>query len=264
MRIALSGSGGTGKTCTALEIASLMKYRYIQSQARIVFERNNTVSIERNLDQDPLTYVKVQVEIIENQIECENNASAVDHNWIAERTVLDSAAYFVYWSSVLPRFGGKWKRKQKLLENESLRMMNRCMMHITTHPYDQVIMMPFGRLPLVLDCYRSDSIVYQQAIDGIIRGLVYHKLNHVTTTLPEDVGDELATANWIIDECGIVPKSKDSGITHESNFILKTVSEQLPECIIMDRVCNILPNGVCTTCGVEVKPCQQSKSEISD
>lgn len=250
MRIALCGSGGTGKTVTAMEIAGMTGYRHVQSQARIVYERHKTVSIERDPNQDPRTYVKVQYEILEEQIKTEEAASQVSENWIAERTVLDTAAYFSFWAAAKPLTGGEWKRCANLLRTEALKLVNKAMMHVVANPYDAVFVMPYGRVPLSHDAYRSGDAMYQRAIDMMIRGLIQQRLSHVAFNVPELEGNERQTAEWILEKCS-VPKTKPSpGFADRSDAILEEVSRpgQRPECIVWDRVCDIR-SGECHTCG---------------
>lgn len=252
MKLALSGSGGTGKTVTALEIAAMSGHRYIRSQARVVFKRHSAVSIEIDQNQDPNTFMKVQNEILEEQIKVEEAASAIDDKWIAERTVLDSAAYFMYWASALPIKGGRWKTVQRTLMNEAQRAVNRALMHVVACPYDAVFVMPQGRFELTGDNYRSSDPAYQKAIELMIRGLTQQRLGYVAHFVPQNVGSPVETAKWIMRQVKLPEIRKPAYIEETAHTMYEAAKRQIyPECVINDRVCKVA-DGQCSTCGREV------------
>lgn len=266
MRIALTGSGGTGKTVTALEIARLMKWEYINSQARFVFEELKTTSMENNQDQDPEKFLITQERILERQIAYELEVTQRTPNWIAERTVMDSAAYATFWASAMPvAADGVWRKRHESIKNRALGIVNRSLQHAVAGSYDRVFVMPFGRVPLKGDIFRSGDALYQRTIDLMMVGLVMRKLADRTTIVPHLEAGETDTALWIIKQAGlepVLPKSQwYTGLVAREDAKLEEINKLACEgCTIMGRKHEATAEGKCSHCGAQLWVPKEKKS----
>lgn len=206
MRIALAGSGGTGKTVTSHEIARLMRWPRLESKARKVFADLNAKSMETDPTQDPEKFLLVQERILEEQIKTETEASRDHDNWVSERTVLDTAAYAFFWAAAMPvAAGGIWARHHLSIKDRAMNIVNRAQQHAVADPYDRVFIMPYGRFPLAGDAFRHGDAGYQRAIDIMITGLIFKKLADRASHVPLLQVDEVGTALWIIENAGTKP-----------------------------------------------------------
>lgn len=254
MRIALTGSGGTGKTVTALEIQRLMKWEYINSQARFVFEAMGGTSMENDPNQDPERFLTIQEAITDRQIAYEKQITDKAPNWIAERTVLDSAAYVAFWAAAMPVSGaGPWRKAHESIKDRATRIVNKALQHAASGAYDQVFILPYGRVPLRGDVFRSGDAMYQRVIDLMMTGLVMKKLADRSCFVPMLEAGETDTALWIIRQAGLTPQIPKEewykGIPAQAN---EAINEMLKTCCVVCAALNKPHksiNGKCSTCG---------------
>ncbi len=223
MRIALTGSGGTGKTVTAMELARITGLPHVKSQARVVFEAMGITSMENDPKQDPEKFLECQRRILEQQIEVEKHATERSpKGWIAERSVLDTAAYCSWWSSAMPLTGGKWRERHEAIKNECLRVVNTAQLHAASKPYDAVFLMPYGHIRLSGDLHRSGDAMYQRAIDLMISGLTFRQLADRATLVPQLDMNETGVAMWILKRCNapVDAKAPQESVVSKSEKIL--------------------------------------------
>ena len=256
MRIALTGSGGTGKTVTAMEISRILNIPYVRSQARLVFERLGVSSIEKDQNQDPEKYLYAQQQILDEQIKVEQEATSNSpKGWITERTVLDTAAYVAWWCSSMPLTGGRWRQRHEQIQNECLRLVNQAVLHTASRPYDRVFVMPYGHIRLSSDLFRSGDAMYQRAIDLMIKGLTFQRLADRATMVPTIDGTETQVAQWIIEMCGMKVKVKPGGVVAESEAILAEPLNSCVHCQVMGRMGRPIKRNshwICENCGNDV------------
>lgn len=252
MRIALAGSGGTGKTVTSNELGRLLGFPIIRSVAREVFERNKATSMESDPSQDPEKFLKVQGEILELQMLAEDQLTEFSGDWIAERTLLDSAAYVSFWAGAMPLNNEKWRAKHETIKEKTLQIVGKALLRIQAKPYDQVYLMPYGRVPLGGDLHRSGDPMYQRVIDMMIRGLVLSNLASVTHTVPMLAGDPTDTAIWIMTKSGVKSKLPVSAWRPKVGpDPLEYGKFKGTRCNMMGKKCSIR-EGKCLICGATV------------
>lgn len=170
MKIAITGSHGTGKTTLAQALAEELDMHLIPEAAREIMEKWQVEPW--NLD-DP-TKTAFQEEVLDIQIKREQQAES----FISDRTVFDSLAY-----------------SKMLASYEQLSEL--AVAHVAVSPYDLVI-----RLPIVFEIDndgRSTDIEYQQLIDhNIIQELEKHNQRFVTIEGQTTVKDRVKIISEIL------------------------------------------------------------------
>lgn len=149
MRIALSGSAGTGKTTLGRRLARDLGLPYVEEGMRR--------RLEGGLDVHALGaegIAALLAELWEEQLAAE---AAAPHGFVADRSSLDFAAFWLHYGLYLDLDGtARWI--------ETMRA------HVER--YDRVLLLPWGVLPLQHDGVRSTNPWVQLRVQGILEALL--------------------------------------------------------------------------------------------
>lgn len=183
MRIAFSGSGGTGKTTTLLKINEDMKLPVIEEGVR-KYMKDNKITHLRELS--PRDTMKMQMALLKDKQVTESQA-----DFIADRTTIDNFVYANYWCN---------------REDELQRGLNDYMIDCYKHAansYDYVFLFPWGAIPLEDDGTRSAKPMYQLGIQMMIERAVFQLQNiaphiYVHTVQSTNLGDRVEEIKTVI------------------------------------------------------------------
>lgn len=153
MRVAITGSGGTGKTRLATALAEHYGYPLIEEGVR-EFMKISGIKDLRSLP--PEKTMEMQWWLFNHKIEKETGLE----NFIADRSTIDNMAYVLRWCS---RQAGLESDIEKYLE------LARRYSHNT---YDLIIFLPWGKFEVEADGVRSAKRWYQYEMDRLLWGLL--------------------------------------------------------------------------------------------
>ena len=147
MKLALSGSAGTGKTTLAKRLQRELEIPYIEEGMREL--------LSSGLDMHALTiddHRALMRKLWNSQVEEERQATS---GFVADRSSLDYAAFWMHY--------GLYEDREA---SES--WMDEMRAHAMT--YDRVILLPWGALPLEADGVRTTNRWVQLRFQGIVEG----------------------------------------------------------------------------------------------
>lgn len=153
MRIALSGSGGTGKTTTLKALNESLKLPVIKEGVRSYMADNNITHLRELSLRD---IMKMQMELLKQK-----RVSEAQQEFIADRSTIDNFVYANYWL-------GRDDEMQRGLYD----YMDSCFQH-AVDSYDYIFLFPWGVIDLEDDGVRSAKPMYQFAIQMMIERAVF-------------------------------------------------------------------------------------------
>lgn len=145
MRIALSGSAGTGKTTLAQRLARELGLPYIEESMRRL--------IQDGLDVHELTIEGHRDLMGRLWTEQAEREAAAERGFVADRSSLDYAAFWLHY--------GLYEDREA-----SAQWMEAMRAHARS--YDRIVLLPHGSLPLVSDGVRSTNPWVQLRFQGIV------------------------------------------------------------------------------------------------
>ena len=151
MKIALSGSGSTGKTTLATEVSKKYGVTMIPEFAREVADEMGIVKI-RDMNSDQA--FEFQSRILSKKMELEDS----NENFIADRSTADNIAYYLRWCC------------RDLSDDQNEEYVNRCLSQL--RKYDEIFLLPWQSLEIVDDGFRSIKAYYQYEIHCTIIGIL--------------------------------------------------------------------------------------------
>jgi nicotinamide riboside kinase len=188
VRIGLTGAQSVGKSTLAREISKRLGLPLIEEQARVVV---GDLGIERpcNLKGRPQLSKRFQWECLMRQIEVEKQLNA----FIADRTVMDNAAYWIKW------------RSGRSSSRDNLDYYLECEKH--SRSYELVFYLP-PEIPLYANGFRSTNAEYRDEMDWLIRTVVRgliepSRLAELSGTLEERVERVLALVEKVWEDGSI-------------------------------------------------------------
>lgn len=155
-RLALSGSAGVGKTTLGQALAARFSVPYIPEGMRR--------RLEGGLSLHALSHSQLAeliVELWEEQQEAENQAMARHGGFIADRSAVDYAAFWLHY-----RF------TDDLLATEAF--FAQTLSRVST--YDRIVLLPWGVLPLEADGIRSSNPWLQRHYQAAVEGLLHREV----------------------------------------------------------------------------------------
>lgn len=151
MKIAISGSAGTGKTTLAEVLSERMGVQCIPEGVREYLVSRGVVDF-RNMT--PADTMEMQSHLLDQKIKLEN----VHTDFVADRSTADNLAYCLRWCA------------RDIQDSILSEYMVRCEQHISV--YDLIVFCPWGAIPYKRDNLRSRHLYYQYEMDRLIFGIL--------------------------------------------------------------------------------------------
>jgi nicotinamide riboside kinase len=159
VRIAFSGSGGTGKTTLLTEINKELQLPVIEEGIREWLAEHGFADFK---DMSfPTDVVKMQTDTLERKMAIESELQS----FIADRTTVDNLTYALRW------IGSKAKAGSDM-DAWMGQYIAHCMGHANLH-YDIIFVLPWGEIEIEDDGTRSTKQWYQYMIQSIIERHLY-------------------------------------------------------------------------------------------
>jgi len=155
VRIAFTGSGGTGKTTLLEELNKELEYPVIGEGIREWLKENGYDDFK---DLGLEGTVQMQEDTLKRKIEIESELQS----FVADRTTVDNLSYALRWIGSLNPDYDTWMAQY----------VTNAMLHANLN-YDLIFLLPWGELPLVNDGTRSTKEWYQYMMQAIIERHIY-------------------------------------------------------------------------------------------
>lgn len=150
MRIAFSGSAGTGKSTIAEMTAARFSLPLVPEGVR---EYLASIGKDSFRDMSSSEMFDMQLHILKTKVDAESNTL----DFVADRTTADSMAYTLRWCA---------KTDTDVLKQYT----DQCVSHLIT--YDMVFFCPWGAIEYKQDGLRSRHIYYQLEMEYLIYGIL--------------------------------------------------------------------------------------------
>ena len=184
--IALSGSAGTGKSTLGQALARRWGVPYLAEPMR--------ARLEAGLNLHDLTHEDLQallLELWDEQQRAEAEAMALAGGFVADRSSVDFAAFWVHY-----RFTED--------ADATARFVGQTLAH-QTH-YQRIVLLPWGALPLVADGVRSSNPWIQRHFQATVEGLLFREVGPPRLLLlPHAVTALEARVRWVASAVGGSP-----------------------------------------------------------
>lgn len=155
MRIAFSGSGGTGKTKLLETINKELDLPVIGEGIREWLDEHNFTDFK---DMKIKDVVQMQTDTLKRKMEIESQLQ----NFISDRTTIDNLSYALRWiGSINPNYD-TWMAQY----------ITQAINHANTN-YDIIFILPWGVIPLEDDGTRSSKQWYQYMMQALIERHIY-------------------------------------------------------------------------------------------
>ena len=153
-RIGVSGSAGTGKTAFGQALANALEVRYLEEGMR--------GRLEGGLDLHAITHEQhrdLHVELFDELMVGVDGALADSAGFVSDRTPLDMAAFWIYY-----RFAFDQAQTDDFLERSRRALA----------PYDAIVLLPWGAIPLVGDGVRATNRWLQFHYQAVLEAFARH------------------------------------------------------------------------------------------
>lgn len=151
MKIALTGSGSTGKSTLASAVHDAYGVPVIPEFAREVIKEMGYSTIK---ELPPERSYDFQMRVLGKKIQAEDAAES----FIGDRCTVDALAYFLRWTA------------RDATKEQAEDYIGTCVAQL--QKYTHIIVLPWNSLPLVEDGFRSVRPYYQYSIHVSILGLL--------------------------------------------------------------------------------------------
>jgi nicotinamide riboside kinase len=159
MRIALTGSGGTGKTTLLSKLNKELNYHVIDENIRPWLEKNGFINFKQMTIND---ICNMQTEVMYGKIKEEKCYDS----FISDRTTIDNAMYTLRWVSSVTNKYNNWFH-QYLIDAR----------HHAKNYYDIIFILPYGKFEIVDDNIRSNKKWYQFLMQELIEKEIFDLQN---------------------------------------------------------------------------------------
>ena len=184
-RIALSGSAGIGKTTLGRRLASTLGLPFIEEGMRRRLEGG--LQLHRTSRGQRVELVR---ELWAEQVEAEDRALQTHGGFVADRSSIDFAAFFLHYRFTEP-------------EDQAGAFLAEAFAHAGR--YDRIVLLPWGVLPLERDGIRSTNPHLQRLFHGLVHGLLVEEAADRLVELPRL--RELAEREaWLLQELNLGPR----------------------------------------------------------
>jgi nicotinamide riboside kinase len=153
LRIAIMGSAGTGKTSLSQELAKSLEIPHSPDHTRALLPATGH---ESHRSMNPETKAAFTQSVMEAKLSFETTADM----FVADRTTVDSAAFWLHWVS--PHIGDG-KRTRDFLKI--------CRDHATSR-YTHIVFAPWGAIEFVDDKIRTADLYYQYEMSCLMKGIL--------------------------------------------------------------------------------------------
>lgn len=157
MRIAFTGSGGTGKTTLLHEVNKELDFPVIGEGIREWLEEHGFSDFKELTQTD---VQKMQTDALNRRIDIESELQ----NFISDRTSVDNLSYALRWIGS--------ETKNEAISGWMAQYITRAMNHANEN-YDLIFLLPWGEIPLEDDGTRSTKEWYQYMMQAIIERHIY-------------------------------------------------------------------------------------------
>lgn len=193
MRIAFSGSGGTGKTSLLKAVNRELNFPVIEEGIRDWLESNG---FEHFKDMTPEDGIRMQDDNLNRRLDIESSLQ----QFIGDRTSIDNLVYALRW------IGSTSKGD---MDQWMASYLSRAMAH-AEYNYDLIFILPWGEFPIENDGVRSTKEWYQYMIQSLIEHHL-HQLERPYKYEVQKVGfdDRVKECLSIIKSIGFIPDIAD-------------------------------------------------------
>lgn len=155
MRIAFTGSGGTGKTTLLTEVNKELNLPVIGEGIREWLKNNDFKDFK---DMTIHHVVKMQEDTLKRKMDIESELQS----FVSDRTTVDNLSYALRWIGSVDTDYDTWMAQY----------ITNAMNHANAN-YDIIFMLPWGVLPIEKDGTRSSKAWYQYMMQSIIERHIY-------------------------------------------------------------------------------------------
>jgi len=152
MRIAISGSEGTGKSTLSRVLAREFGVPRVREGVRKYMDSH---CIDNLRDMSSYEYMKMQWFLLNEKIEQENSLGS----FVADRSVADNVAYVLRWCA-------------RDFSDAMLDDFIKTAREHAQETYDLILYLPWGEMPIESDGVRSTRKWYQYEIDRLVWGIL--------------------------------------------------------------------------------------------
>ncbi|HJN75058.1 MAG TPA: histidine phosphatase family protein [Myxococcota bacterium] len=181
-RVAMSGSAGIGKTTLGRRIAEHLGVPFIEEGMRRRLERG--LQLHRTTRQERMELIRA---LWREQVAAEDRAMAAGGGFVADRSSIDFAAFWLHYRFTEPDDG-------------ATAFLAEAFAHATR--YDHIVLPPFGTLPLVPDGIRATNPHLQRLFHGLVHGLLVEEASDRLVELPR-ICDLEARLSWLLQELNL-------------------------------------------------------------
>lgn len=181
LRIAVSGSAGTGKTTLGGRLAERLGVPFLAEGMRR--------RLESGLDLHHLTRDQHRAlfdELFDGKLTAMTEAERTAGGFVVDRSALDFAAFWLYYG-----FGHDEDATARLMET----------VRRAAGRYDLILLLPWGTFPLAADGVRSTNPWIQLHFQALLEGLVARLLPAgLVVPLPRSITTPEARLAWALDQ----------------------------------------------------------------
>lgn len=183
LRLALSGSAGTGKSTLGRALAARLELPYLPEGMR--------QRIEAGLDLHTLDHGALRAlveELWREQREAEARAVEAHGGFVADRSSVDFAAFWLHYHFAEDGEATAAWFAETLAHARS---------------YSHIVLLPWGVLPLVADGVRSSNPWVQRHYQATVEGLLFRELAPPRLLVLPPFVPLQARVSWVVEAAGI-------------------------------------------------------------